>query len=501
MKIIESLLKNNDCYKANRQISVKGLMLHSVGCSQPKAEVFVNSWNKSGVEKAVHGFIDGNTGDVFQTLPWNWRGWHCASGANGSGNNTHIGVEMCEPATITYTGGASWVDNNPASTKTVVMRTYKTAVELFAFLCGEFKLDPLADGVIISHSEGCKRGIASNHADVEHIWSKFGLTMNQFRQDVKTALIGAGNASGGVSDGGGTVTPTDDADGRIWAFLTGKGLSACAVAGVMGNLYAESGLRPDNLQNTYEKSLGMNDAEYTAAVDKGAYNNFVKDSAGYGLAQWTFWSRKQALLDFAKAAGASIGDLSMQLNFLWKELQGYTNVMKTLQTATSVREASDVVLCEYERPANMGEEVKVKRAGYGQTYFDKFAEQTPASKFPSVPFTVQVIIPDLNYRAEPSMSGAVKGQTGKGVFTILEVNNGWGRLKSGVGWIYLENPSYCTIQGTVAEVPKTPQKSIDEIAKEVIAGKWGNGQTRKDKLTAAGYNYSEIQARVNALLK
>jgi hypothetical protein len=81
------------------------------------------------------------------------------------------------------------------------------------------------------------------------------------------------------------------------------------------------------------------------------------------------------------------------------------------------------------------------------------------------------------------------------------VKDGWGKLKSGVGWIYLENPSYCTINGTVAEVPKTPQKSVDEIAKEVIAGKWGNGQDRKDKLTAAGYNYSEIQARVTALLK
>ena len=167
MKIIESLLTNNDCYKANRQITVKGLMLHSVGCPQPSAEVFVKNWNKSGIEKCVHGFINGNTGYIYQTLPWNWRGWH----GGGACNNTHIGVEMCEPATIKYTGGASWVDNNPENTKAVVMRTYKAAVELFAFLCRKFKLDPLADGVIISHSEGYKRGIASNHGDVEHIWT------------------------------------------------------------------------------------------------------------------------------------------------------------------------------------------------------------------------------------------------------------------------------------------------------------------------------------------
>jgi hypothetical protein len=205
MKIINSILTKNDCYKANRQIVVKGLMLHSVGTPQPSASVFMTNWNRpaseqNGRQVCVHAFIDGNTGEVFQTLPWNWRGWHCGSGANGSGNNTHIGVEMCEPATIAYTGGASWTDKNPENTKTVVMRTYKSAVELFAFFCNEFNLDPLADGVIISHSEAYKRGIASNHADVEHIWSTFGLTMAQFRQDVKTALTNAKNVSDSVSD-------------------------------------------------------------------------------------------------------------------------------------------------------------------------------------------------------------------------------------------------------------------------------------------------------------
>ena len=70
------------------------------------------------------------------------------------------------------------------------------------------------------------------------------------------------------------------------------------------------------------------------------------------------------------------------------------------------------------------------------------------SGFPAVPFTVKVLIPDLNYRSAPSMSGSVKGQTGKGIFTIVEVKNGWGRLKSGAGWIYLENPSYCTVQSS-----------------------------------------------------
>lgn len=163
---------------------------------------------------------------------------------------------------------------------------------------------------------------------------------------------------------------------RIWDYLLGKIGNPFGAAGLMGNLYAESGLRPDNLQNTYEKKLGMSDASYTAAVDNGSYTNFIKDSAGYGLAQWTYWSRKQNLLDFAKERGASIGDLDMQLDFLMKELAGYSSVLKTLRTATSVREASDTVLTKYERPADQSEAAQARRASYGQKYYDRYATAT-----------------------------------------------------------------------------------------------------------------------------
>ena len=92
---------------------------------------------------------------------------------------------------------------------------------------------------------------------------------------------------------------------KIWNFLKSKGLSSCGAAGLMGNLYAESGLNPQNLQNSYEKKLGHTDASYTAAVDNGSYGNFARDGAGYGLAQWTYHTRKAALLEYAKAAGKS----------------------------------------------------------------------------------------------------------------------------------------------------------------------------------------------------
>lgn len=193
MKLIESILKNNPCYKAGKTITVKGLMLHSVGCSQPSAEVFVKNWNNTSYDRAcVHGFIDANTGEIYQTLPWNHRGWHCGSGTKGSGNNTHVGIEMCEPDSIKYTGGSTVAVLDLTDARASVKRTYEAAVELFAVLCKKYKLDPLADGVIISHKEGHAKGIASNHGDPEHLWNQLGLgyTMDTFRQAVKKEMSG-----------------------------------------------------------------------------------------------------------------------------------------------------------------------------------------------------------------------------------------------------------------------------------------------------------------------
>ncbi|KIR03815.1 N-acetylmuramoyl-L-alanine amidase [Lachnospiraceae bacterium TWA4] len=187
MKIIESIMKRNPCYKAGRILTVKGLMLHSVGCSQPKALAFIKKWNKSTYHRAcVHAFIDANDGLVYQTLPWNIRGWHCGA----SGNNTHIGIEMCEPETITYTSGSTFVCTNKEVAIAKVIRTYEVVVELFAMLCTRYGLNPLKKGVILSHTEGHDCGIASNHGDPEHLWKGLGLgyTMDGFRRDVQAKM-------------------------------------------------------------------------------------------------------------------------------------------------------------------------------------------------------------------------------------------------------------------------------------------------------------------------
>lgn len=160
---------------------------------------------------------------------------------------------------------------------------------------------------------------------------------------------------------------------KLWDFLLAKIGNEYGVAGLMGNLYAESALRSNNLQQTYEKSLRYTDDTYTAAVDSGDYSNFVKDSAGYGLAQWTYWSRKQALLEYAKSVGKSICDFDMQMEFLWKELStGYKSTLNALKAATSVADASTYVLIHFEAPADQGEAVQAKRASYGAKYYDAY---------------------------------------------------------------------------------------------------------------------------------
>ncbi len=186
MKIIQSITTNNPCYRAGRKIKVKGLMLHSVGCPQPSAAVFVKLWNSNKYEIGVHGVIDGNTGDVHQCLPWDHRGWH----GGGVSNNTHIGVEMCEPACIKYTGGSTFTCSDLVTARAVAKRTYESAVELFAQLCEKYDLNPMEKGVIISHKEGHKMGIASNHGDPEHLWKGLGLnyTMDKFRNDVRSSM-------------------------------------------------------------------------------------------------------------------------------------------------------------------------------------------------------------------------------------------------------------------------------------------------------------------------
>lgn len=159
----------------------------------------------------------------------------------------------------------------------------------------------------------------------------------------------------------------------IWDFFLEKLNNPYGVAALMGNMFVESTLIPTYLQGSYARKLGLNSQDYTEAVDNGSYKDFITDKAGYGLVQWTFWSRKESLYNYAKSLNASIGDLTMQLNFIWKELQSYKTVMDVLCTATDIREASDIVAKKYEQPEHQEEKYLQTRAQYGLMFFNRYA--------------------------------------------------------------------------------------------------------------------------------
>lgn len=204
MNLLTCILTNNDCYKTKQTIKPKGVMVHSTGANNPNLRRYVqpnnstqnknellkllgtnankNDWNRSGTNACVHGFIgklvDGSIATA-QTLPWNHRGWHAGTGTSGrSANNTHISFEICEDGLT---------DINYFN------KVYKEAVELTSYLCKEYNLNPLDDGVVICHSEGYRRGIASGHADVEHWFPKHGKTMDMFRKDVYNQMNNQGD--------------------------------------------------------------------------------------------------------------------------------------------------------------------------------------------------------------------------------------------------------------------------------------------------------------------
>lgn len=188
MNLHKLILTNNACCKAGRTIIPKGIMVHSTGASNPWLKRYVgpddgllgknpynNHWNQDrpdGRQVCVHAFIgklaDGSVA-TYQTLPWNMRGWHCG----GSGNDTHIGFEICEDGL------------NDASYFAAV---YREAAELCAYLCKEYGL---TEKDVICHSEGYMLGIASNHSDVKHWFPRFGKSMDAFRADVKKLLDAA----------------------------------------------------------------------------------------------------------------------------------------------------------------------------------------------------------------------------------------------------------------------------------------------------------------------
>lgn len=183
----------------------------------------------------------------------------------------------------------------------------------------------------------------------------------------------------------------------LYEYFKSQGMNDYGVCGLLANIQKESGFKANNLQNTGNKKLNMTDEQYTRAVDNGTYtrDEFCKDGNGYGLAQHTYFSRKAALYTFMKLSKVSIGDEAKQAEFIVKEMKtSYKGVWNTLCNAKSVKEASDKVMLEYEKPADQSAAARAERAGYGQAIYNEFC-------VPKITATVKVVVVKKGCTGEP----------------------------------------------------------------------------------------------------
>lgn len=385
MKIVEKFSVNNIYYKNNvnkrderytnfQNNGPKGLMLHSVGCAQDDAIVFANTWNKASSDVAVHAVLQAD-GTVYQCLPWNFRGIH----AGGEANNSYIGVEMTEPDCIKYIGGSRFTCSNIVRAREQVTGTYNTAVELFAHLCKMFSLDPMKDGVILSHAEGHDRGVASNHGDPTHLWDQLHMsyTMDGFRRDVRKAM--AQTTTAPVKKDLYRVRKAwENVASQVGAFTDlNNAKSACDTAGKGYCVFDEAG------KIVYPAVVNFEVGDKVKLVSGAKY------TSGASIPSWVFNSVLYV-----------------------RELQGNNVVISTQKTGAITGVVDKKYLNVYGEPA--------------------FKE-----------YLVKVTADALNIRAHASTSATIVGCIrNKGVYTIVEERNGWGLLKSYSkhrnGWICLE---------------------------------------------------------------
>lgn len=356
------------------------------------------------------------------------------------------------------------------------------------------------------------------------------------------------------------------------------------VCALMGNIKAESNYNPKNLQNNGNRKLNLTDDEFVRLLDSGKYSKqkFLYDGFGFGLVQWTYWSRKAAFYDYVKKTGKSFGNLDAQISYCLKELKGYSKVWKAVTEGSDLKEISDIILTQYERPADQSDRVKEMRAGYGyevlntilveKTYsrdeivklakswlgkkesdgshkeiIDVYNTQNPLPRGYKVTYTdawcatfVTALAVKLGYTdifpCECSCNKMIELAKNMGIWNETDsyipkpgdlILYDWDDKGNGdnegyadhVGLVevstdksfkviegnYSNSVKRCNmnidglkIRGFICPAYSEESVDIDKLARDVIAGKYGNGQERKDKL---GKLYSKVQKRVNEMLK
>lgn len=480
-----------------------GVTLHNtnwldVNAATTPAEQYTRAtYNGNMGDTRIHYYVDDKC--AWRNFDDSYTTWHAATGGQGQGNCNTISIESIMRNQTDAVSVASM--ENTAKLIAWIFDQYGWTVEKNLYT-HNYWTNWKATGVMSTDLDAqslkkCTSSTANPSGKYCPVyllpqWEKFKALIKKYMGTTTSGTTTPSTTTPSIP----VPTVISDIPKFIWDYFKGKGLNVFAISGLMGNLYAESGLLANNLQNTYEKSLVMTDAQYTTAVDNGSYKNFVQDKAGYGLAQWTYWSRKEALLNFAKAAKTSIGDLPMQLDFLWKELQGYKNVISVLGSATSVRQASDVVLLDFERPADQSEAVKVKRASYGQSYYDKYAGKTTVTTPPPTTTTSTIkandtvnLADNATYYDGGSMPTWVKAQKWivkevKGDRAVIDKSvDGKNSINSAV------NIKFLSIITTTTTPPSTPAFTEYKI-------KVTTADLNIRKGPGTNYGYSDIQKNI-----
>ncbi len=240
----------------------------------------------------------------------------------------------------------------------------------------------------------------------------------------------------------------------IWNSLMKAICNPYGVAALMGNLFAESSLNPEC--KTGSKYKEISSSEYISNVDNGTINEdtFIHDDVAFGLAQWRYWSRKKALYELAKEQHKSIGDINLQIDFLIKEIKTYKMVWNAMIDAAFIKDASDIILTKYERPANVGDAVKEKRASYGEKYYDKFSNMSsePIAE-PVIDHDVFVITStnNVNLRSGNGREYSIVKQIAKKdtYFSwVATADNGWHAIRTTIDG----KPRVLWISGDFSEV-------------------------------------------------
>lgn len=353
------------------------------------------TYNESMLSSRVHFYVDEN--GAWQTLRAGTGlspndpvgsaevGWHSGDGVmTTGGNQTSLSLEIIMGESTAsdksaYTNGAKiaawllWKNNLPISR--LVSHTYWVN-KLYGKTFSD--VDEQCTNLLYG-LKWCPAYIfaSQDHATALKNWKAFKATVNSYLTALSqpsTATVTTSQSTSNKTVYGEYSDGSDAYASRIWDYFYYKIGNEYGVAGLMGNIKMESNLRSNNMEDGYESKLGFTDVTYTKAVDNGTYSKFATDGVGYGLVQWTWWTLKRDLLAFCKERGTSVGDFSSQLDFLYKEFENeFPNVLKALKNAKSVREASDYVLLNFERPADTGTKMQETRANFGMEFYNKFS--------------------------------------------------------------------------------------------------------------------------------